>query len=279
MGGIIWLASYPKSGNTWMRAFLHNLLRDLDKPADINELDQFAHGDGMKDWYESVSGRPFAELGDDDIAALRPEVHKRMTESFPDSVFVKTHSLLAEDNGVPLITMEYTTGAIYILRSPLDVAVSLTHHMGMTVDETIEYLADPQAGSFADPLNIPQKFGSWSLHVESWTQTPHTGLHVVRYEDMLAKPMTTFRAAARFLGLDPPRERMARAIEFSSFNVLREQEQRRGFREKSLFAEAFFNSGTAGQWRKILSAAQVEAVLGAHRQQMERFRYVPAKRA
>ena len=276
MGGIIWIASYPRSGNTWVRAFLHNLLRNPDKPADIDKLDRFAHADGQKDWYEKVSGRPVAELGADDIAALRPEVHKRMTESFPDSVFVKTHSLLGEHHGVPLITMEYTTGALYIVRNPLDVAVSLTHHLGSTVDQAIELMAAPQGGSSADSHNIEQFFGSWSLNVNSWTRAPNPSLRVIRYEDLLTKPMTAFKGMAEFLGLDPPRERLTRAIEFSSFDTLREQEQRHGFREGSTFAEAFFRSGTAGQWRKILSAAQVDAVLGAHRETMERFGYVPS---
>ncbi len=276
MGGIIWIASYPKSGNTWMRAFLHNLLRNPDQPADINKLDQFALGDSQKIWYERVSGRPAAELEPQKLATLRPKVHQHMSESHADSVFVKTHSLLAEDRGVPLITMDCTAGAIYVVRNPLDVAVSLTYHLGVTVDQAVELMADPNGRSFADPVNVDQVFGSWSLHVHSWTHAPTPSLYVIRYEDMLTKPMTAFQSVAAFLGLEPPQERLSSAIEFSSFDVLREQEQRHGFREKSMFAEAFFRSGTAAQWRKILSASQVDAVLGAHRDQMERFGYLPA---
>ncbi len=275
MGGIIWIASYPKSGNTWMRAFLRNLLRNPDKPADINKLDQFALGDSQKVWYEQVSGRPAAELEPQELASLRPEVHRHMSESHPDSVFVKTHSLLAEDRGVPLITMDRTAGAIYVVRNPLDVAVSLTHHLGITVDQTIKLMADPNGRSFADPVNVEQLFGSWSLHVHSWTHAPNRSLHVIRYEDMLTQPMTAFKGVATFLRLDSPQERLANAIEFSSFDVLREQERRHGFREKSMFAEAFFRSGTSAQWRKILSAAQRDAMLEAHRDEMERFAYVP----
>ena len=129
--------------------------------------------------------------------------------------------------------------------------------------------------SIADSVSIEQFLGSWSLHVESWTHAPNPSLHVIRYEDLLTKPMTAFKGVAEFLGLDPPRERLTRAIEFSSFDILHEQEQRHGFRESSTFAKAFFHSGTAGQWRKILSAAQVDAVLGVHRETMERFGYVP----
>ena len=275
MGGIIWIASYPKSGNTWMRAFLHNLLRNPDQPTDINKLDQFALGDSQKVWYEQVSDRRASELDADELAALRPKVHQRMSESHPDSVFVKTHSLLAEDRGVPLITMDCTSGALYVVRNPLDVAVSLTHHLGGTVDQAIQLMCDRHGRSFADPVNVEQFFGSWSLHVDSWTNAPNPSLHVIRYEDLLTKPMTTFKGVAGFLGLDPPRERLTRAIEFSSFDTMRGQEKRHGFREKSMFSEAFFRSGTAGQWRKILSAAQVDAMRGAHRETMERFDYLP----
>ena len=275
MGGIIWIASYPKSGNTWMRAFLHNLFRNPARPTDINKLDQFALGDTQKVWYERVSGRHAAELDLRELAALRPKVHQRMSESQTDSVFVKTHSLLAEDQGVPLITMDRTAGAIYVVRNPMDVAVSLTHHLGITIDQTIELMADPNGRSFADPVNVEQLFGSWSLHVHSWTHAPSPSLHVIRYEDMLTKPMTAFKGVAAFLGLDPTQDRLTTAIEFSSFDVLRAQERRHGFREKSMFAEAFFRSGASAQWRKILSAAQVDAVLDAHRDEMERFGYVP----
>ncbi len=62
MGAIIWLASYPKSGNTWLRAFLHNLLRNPSQPADINQLDRFALGDSQKMWYAEVADRPLADM-------------------------------------------------------------------------------------------------------------------------------------------------------------------------------------------------------------------------
>ncbi len=113
MGGIVWLASYPKSGNTWMRAFLHNLLRNPARPMEINELDKFCLGDSQVYWFEHVSGRKISELSRQDIARLRPKVHAAFTEAHPDSVFAKTHNMLAESEGAPLINLDCTVGAIF----------------------------------------------------------------------------------------------------------------------------------------------------------------------
>ncbi len=275
MGAIIWLASYPKSGNTWIRAFLHNLLLNPGRAADINKLDQFALGDGRKDWYETVAGHAIDGLAPDKLAALRPQVHQRMTGAHPDSVFVKTHSPLGDDGGTELITMSCTAGAIYIVRNPLDVVVSMAHHSGLELDDSIRLLADPAGGAPEDVRNIPITLGTWSRHVKSWTHQYSLGLHTVRYEDLLASPSKHFRAIARFLGLDPPRERIAKAIKFSSFRTLQGQEKARGFRERSPAAKLFFRAGRTGQWRNALSAEQVQRVVDAHCEQMARFDYLP----
>ena len=153
MAGIIWLASYPKSGNTWLRAFLHNLLRDPAKPMAINQLTQFTHGDTLRHWYDRAAGESIDGWSQDRIAQLRPRVHQLLSESWPDSVFVKTHNALAQQDGVPLIPMEYTTAAIYVVRDPRDVAVSMTHHFGLTLDEAVTMLANETAATAMTDLS------------------------------------------------------------------------------------------------------------------------------
>jgi hypothetical protein len=275
MGNLIWLASYPKSGNTWLRAFLHNLLRNPDKPFDINKLTSFSAVDSLADWYRHFETRPAVELAPQDVARLRPRVHRLMTTASRDNVFVKTHNALAEDFGVPTVTLEVTAGAIYIVRNPLDVAVSYSHHLGASIDHTIELMARPGARTVNTEDWVTEKMGSWSEHVASWTAKAHPTLHVLRYEDMHAAPERIFGGVARFLGLSPPRERLMKAIRLSSFEVLAEQERRHGFREKSVAAERFFRAGKAGQWRDVLSEGQVRAIVAAHREQMARFGYLP----
>jgi len=275
MGKIIWLASYPKSGNTWMRTFLHNLLRDPKDGYDINKITDFSTSDSWIHWFERLNKKPWQEWTAGEVANMRWDAQRLITQSSPDNVFVKTHNVLGEFMGQPLIHMEWTAGAFYIVRNPLDVAISLSHHYGVDLDEAVRILNDPTNGTPINEKIVYEIHRSWSLHVTSWTQNAHPGLHVLRYEDMLEQPEKTFRAAARFLGLNPPDTRLQRAIELSSFDKLREQEDKKGFRERSAKAERFFRAGKAGQWRDVLSPAQVDRLVEANRDVMAHFGYLP----
>jgi hypothetical protein len=213
---------------------------------------------------------------DERIRQLRPLVHRTISEGSPDTVLVKTHNALVEDGGYPLISLDLTAGAIYIVRNPLDVVISFSHHNRTTVDKMIEFMGSKTAATVSNEKNVYEVYDSWSGHVASWTATPSPTLHVMRYEDMLASPQKSFAAVVKFLGIEAPRQRIEKAIRLSSFTVLKEQERRQGFRERPSAMEAFFREGKAGQWKKVLTKEQVAAIVSAHREQMARFDYVPA---
>jgi hypothetical protein len=277
MGKIIWLASYPKSGNTWLRAFLHNLLRDPPEGYDLNKIDDFTIGDSAVAWYVPLVGRPPGDWSFEDVGKVRRKAHEAMTRAFPDNVFVKTHNALFADEYGPMITLEVTAGAIYVVRNPLDVVISYSHHLGKTLDETINILNSPRSGNPNTTKNVYQVLGTWSDHVGSWTARRHPGLHVMRYEDMLDQPESTFGGVASFLGLKPPRRRLLRAIERCRFEELRAREESQGFKERSDAAERFFRAGRAGQWREVLSDEQVKRIIDAHGPAMQRFGYLSAE--
>jgi hypothetical protein len=274
MGALIWLASYPKSGNTWLRSFLHNFLRNPDRSYDINKMSDFTLGDSQVAWYQKFDPRPGSQYSKDEVKRLRPLVHRAMTEAYPDTVFVKTHNALIEDSGAPLVTLDVTAGAIYVVRNPLDVVISYADHIGQPIDLTIDAMNRKGTATENDDVHVYECYGTWSQHVESWTQ-PSPRLLVMRYEDMQATPLKTFGSVARFLGIDPPRPRLEKAIKLSSFRVLKEQEKRHGFIERSKFSKAFFREGTAGQWRTALTREQVQRIVTDHREQMARFGYIP----
>ncbi len=274
MGAIIWLASYPKSGNTWMRAFLHNLLVNSPEPVDINSLHYFTLGEASARHYYQFDRRPLSTMSESEIMALRPKVHELLTHASPDSVFVKTHNFLGEVEGMPLISMSHTAGAIYVVRNPLDVAISYAGHFGMAIDQAIDELGNAGTGSKLSDRHAREYYGTWSLNVSSWTRNAVPTLHVVRYEDMQDQPFETFAAVARFLGLNPPTERLERAIANSSFGALKAQEEKHGFVERTEHTR-FFREGRVGAWRTALSEDQVARIVADHHVEMARFGYVP----
>ncbi len=277
--GIVWLASYPKSGNTWTRAFLNNLLKLLRGEStgehDINELGDFTIWDLSAKRYEELLGKPILEASLEEIAAVRPKVQEEVAHSVEGLSFVKTHNALVSDRGYPAINFSVTSGAIYIVRNPLDVAVSFSHHFNSPLDDAIELMGEDDNETEVTKNTAYEIYGSWSQNVETWTRKPHRAIYVMRYEDMLETPQETFGALARHLLMTPSPQQLDAAIEMSSFERLKAQEDEKGYVEKPEKAERFFRAGRAEQWREVLSRSQVRRIVRRHKTQMKRFGYYP----
>lgn len=258
-----------------MRSFLHNLILNKPETVHINELAEFTYGDSQKYWYERANNGPLQGLSPEQVMRLTPKAQRLMTSSKPESVFVKTHNKLATNWDVPFITPEETVGAIFIVRNPLDLVISLAHHFGFSLDEAIDFLNDPEAQTPEDDHKLAQVYGSWTAHTASWQKFNPQYLHTVRYEDMLFKPTKTFGSIARFLNIPAQKNRINKAIKQSSFKVLQRQEQKDGFVEGSDKAKAFFRSGKAGQWKTTLSEVQVQKIIDVQSHMMDKFGYLP----
>ena len=276
--GLIWLASYPKSGNTWVRIFLSNLAAIMAGESEklaLNAITRFSHSADFQLYFEEILGfRPTAQHRDE-IAALRQKVQQTIADTFEGLVFLKTHNALVNDRGHSVFNFAVTSGAVYIVRNPLDVAISLAHHGGYSIDKAIETMALDDSESPVDDKLVHEIWSSWSRHVSSWTRKPHPAIRVMRYEDMLTDSLASFAALARHLRLDATPAQIALAVDRSSFEALQDEEERLGFKERPQQAERFFREGRVGQWRDVLSRQQIEHVVAAHREQMARFGYWP----
>ena len=276
--GIVWLASYPKSGNTWTRAFLSNLATVMageQEQLDVNSINRFSLGENFTQLYKDVCG--FEPRPDDHrkVAESRHRVQEMIADQFEGLIFCKTHNALVIDRGQSIINFAVTSGAIYIVRNPLDVAISLSHHINKPIDQAIAVMATPDVETPINETRVHEVWGSWSQHVESWTRKPHPAIYVMRYEDMLNEPEKIFGALARHLLLNPTAEELNLAIKRSSFESLRDQEGESGFKEKPEHAERFFREGRSDQWKEVLTPQQVDAIIGAHGEQMKKFGYLP----
>jgi hypothetical protein len=277
MGNLLWIASYPKSGNTWVRAFIENYLQNLPRPVDINSIYATSTAESAAPRYQKYvpAGKRTTDLSVEEICAIRPRVHQDIAAQANGTVFVKTHNFWGEFEGHQLHNPAVTAGAIYVVRNPLDVTISMANYFGYSIDDTIDYMAEENTGTPNEADHVPQVITSWSTHVQSWTGEPNPLCLVLRYEDMLADPKKAFRKIESFLKLPKDPRRLKNAITHSSFNALKAQEQKRGFIEKHENAGAFFRQGRKNQWRGELTDAQIQRIVEHHSEQMARYKYLP----
>jgi hypothetical protein len=268
MSRTVWLASYPKSGNTWFRLFMARLLRP-DAALDINRMaldTPIASGRGLlDDWL----GFPSALLGPAEIDSLRPECDRHLRQTWAEPLLLrKTHDGYnpLEDRR-PLMGQGPDFAAIYLLRDPWDVAVSMSNHFSCSLARAVERLQDASFTMASSRRGLDgqlaQRLGTWEAHAIGWLRAP-LDLHLLQYEDMRADPLPIFRGAVRFLGLDHDDQAIEAALEACRFDRLQEQEQALRFREAPTNTRQFFRSGQVGEGLTRLDPAALQDLRAMH---------------
>jgi aryl sulfotransferase len=291
----IWLASYPKSGNTWFRILLANLSARDGKPVDINDLPEDAGIASARGPFDRVSLIESGLLTHDEIDCLRPRIYEALARGADDDEyhepqdsptvrFAKVHDAYTmTPKGEPLLAgRRGADGAIVIVRDPRDVAPSLANHNSSSVDEAIAHMNTGNAAYrvklHAQRPQLLSKLPGWSAHAESWLDQTHIPVHLVRYEDLQMNTIDTFRRALEFAGRPADDKDIRRAVDFASFVELKRQEQEKGFCEQPRphLGGPFFRRGEVGAWRDELSAEQAARIEAAHGPMMRRLGYEPA---
>lgn len=274
MKSLIWLASYPKSGNTWLRAFLVNYVFDEPDPVPVNQLHRLGVSDAMTSAYQKLAGPHFNPGDPSQTVRMRAPFFEALVKNGADVNLIKTHNQNNDAMGVRLIPEHLTKAAIYIMRDPRDMAISYASHLGLTMDKAIEGMNNVNNATAGDAKNVHQFLGRWSDHVTSWTRTKKFPVLTIRYEDMLNRPEKTFASVVRRLGMPIDRDRIEKAMRFSSFNELQKQEDEAGFEENSQHQERFFRKGGSGHYRDQLTPEQIARIEQDHGKIMRRHGYL-----
>lgn len=270
---IVWLASYPKSGNTWTRIFLTHYLLNAEKPIPINQMHRFGFGDSIAKTYHMVARRKI-DLNDINLTlSLRENVLRGIVANNADVNLVKTHNIKKVARGVELIPDRFTRSVIYIIRNPLDMVLSYARHYNLSVEKAATMIGSEDNGNTPTATNAAEFLGKWCDHVESWTAATKYPTLILRYEDLLEDPETHFAKAVEHLSGTVDEARLKRSIDFSSFDKLKKQEEKEGFIEKATGSEAFFAKGTSGHWKDDLDKKIVRKIRRDHRHVMQRYGY------
>lgn len=286
MSRTIWLASYPKSGNTWTRSLISYAL-DPDTHS-INTLSGTRGIASAALPFDNQTLLASSLLHLDEIEALRPDVHRAlsistdfeesMDEDFDKSPFQKVHDAYTYTaSGHPLLGgAEVAKLAILIMRDPRAVAPSLANHLGTTIDYAIERMADPDF-QFAPRhrnanIQLPQRLLTWGGFFDSWMNQTDIPVHLIRYEDLSTQPAETLMGLMTAAGCPINRDTAQNAVERADFSRLSAQEASEGFREAPR-GRTFFRKGKSDAWREELTQAQIQSIEITHGTTMRQLGY------
>jgi len=288
----VWLASYPKSGNTWFRLLVGCLALKDGETVDVNQTAEKGGIASARLPFDVVTMIDSSLLTQDETDRLRPRVYEALTQSLeeepeeagttPDLEFVKAHDAYTlTSTGEPLLAgAGGAKAAILIVRDPRDVVASLANHNQSTLDEAIQVMNDPVAAlcGKTDRLHkqMRQIMLSWSGHAASWLDQRDIPVHLVSYEALKRDTAATFAEAMAFAGRPISLEEAARAARLADFSELQAQEATVGFGEKPPKTKAFFRKGQTGAWPEELTPEQLERVETAHADMMGRLGYAPS---
>lgn len=274
---IVWLASYPKSGNTWFRSFI-SALRNKGE-VDINAIST----EGI--FSQKIVLEEYLDLDADEIPVSKIDQFKRISFKHQSNIseekcFVKIHDLysISEIDHQPIVPEESTLAAIYFVRNPLDVTISMANHNGQSLDKTItKVICNEQAHLVRNKNHaydqFPQFLGTWNMHVESWKNVTAFPVFFVRYEDLKNNPQDTFTRVLKQIAYEATEEEIRLAIEATQFEKLKNQEAEFGFREKPKACKSFFNKGEVGQWKVQLNQEQTSIIKQFNEPMMREFGY------
>ncbi len=289
---IFWLASYPKSGNTLLRAILSSLFFTENGVFNFKLLESITN---FEDTYfisklKKSIGNDLDKLKSTTIFyKYLLEIQEKENLGFKeDFKFFKTHSGNFSINNNFFTTEENTRGIIYIIRDPRDVCISWANHTSKTYDESIEFMTNDLASllwiegenKIFDIEKRPLSFLSrWDKHVISWTLNNWScPLLVLKFEDLVYKKEKTIKTIANFFidrfgfkfnNLD---KKIENILETTNFQKLKKTELKDGFVEAQA-GRQFFKSGTKNQWKNKLNKEQIIKIEDKFEKIMNKFNY------
>tara|TARA_B100000900_G_C20454206_1_gene664466 strand:- start:149 stop:982 length:834 start_codon:yes stop_codon:yes gene_type:complete len=275
---IIWLASYPKSGNTLVRSLLSayffskegdynfDLIKNIQQFPDINLFKKF--GININNENEIIKN----------YISIQDKINKKNSIQF-----YKTHSSLFKIKDNAFTDLRNSLGVIYIVRDPRNVATSWAHHNNLSINDSCDYLIH-QKETIGNPNKVYH--GTWNYNFYSWKSFKYEERYLlIKYEDLILEKKNTFLKILKFINKFNKKKftinikKFDNVLNATSFENMKKLENEKGFFEamtdkNSGKKKPFFNLGPENNWRKILDSKARMKIEKAFKHEMEELRYL-----
>ena len=272
---ITWISSYPKSGNTWVRAFITTYLHSEDNNFNFNLLNRISEFPDHNILGKFMNNSDFHNLGEISKHWIKVQEFINLKSKF---IFLKTHSALCNINGNIFTNNDTTAALIYIVRDPRNVVLSMSNHFGLSQEESFKtitnerYIVYPAMENKIIPCTL---VSSWKQHYLSWKNSNLSNKIIIKYEDLVENPESTFKKIIIFLnqhtGLRIIEEKLKSAIKITQFDNLKKFEEEHGFNMGQ--KDKFFHLGKKNNWKSLLDPQIESKIRDKFKPEMEELSY------
>tara|TARA_B100001123_G_C15110581_1_gene947296 strand:- start:11 stop:853 length:843 start_codon:yes stop_codon:yes gene_type:complete len=279
---IIWIASYPKSGNTWLRAMLSAFFYSNDGNFSFELLDNIKEFPKHSEYLNKISaGKNLVEIAKEWIPAQTMLNSKLRTPT----IFLKTHSAICSIDGSDFTDEKNTLAALYIVRDPRNVVSSLSNHFNLSIEKSLELIVDKNK-IISNPTDKNKNIGltvlsNWKTNYQSWRDWKSVKVKIIKYEDLIYSSKNTFinilNFLKEFIKIEFNENKIKNVIQSTEFKRLKSFEQKYGFKESAAMfdrTKSFFNLGPHNDWKKILDKKTSEKICEYFKDEMKELGYI-----
>ena len=279
---IIWIASYPKSGNTWLRAMLSAFFYSNDGNFSFELLDNIKEFPKHSEYLNKISaGKNLVEIAKEWIPAQTMLNSKLRTPT----IFLKTHSAICSIDGSDFTDEKNTLAALYIVRDPRNVISSLSNHFNLSIEKSLELIVDKNK-TISNPTDKNKNIGltvlsNWKTNYQSWRDWKTVKVKIIKYEDLIYSSKNTFinilNFLKEFIKIEFNENKIKNVIQSTEFKRLKLFEQKYGFKESAAMfdqTKSFFNLGPLNDWKKLLDKKTSEKICEYFKDEMKELGYI-----